>query len=49
MTVGELLKQLEEFPHNTEVVFWVDNEYVELETVTRDENGDVGINWSERG
>ena len=47
MTIGELIKQLEEFPHNVDVVVWVDGEFVEIENVTRDEHGDVGINWQE--
>lgn len=47
-TVKELVDVLKQFAPDAEVVFWGgDGQFVQIKNVSRDLNGDVGINWQE--
>lgn len=47
MTVGELMELLEEFDEDAEISIWHEGMYFDLDRVSRDHNGDVGLNWVE--
>lgn len=47
MKVKELKKELDRFQDDAEVVVWTKDGFIVTENVTRDFNGDVGINWTE--
>lgn len=47
MKVQDLVKELQKFQPGAEVVVWTKDGFITTENVTRDFNGDVGINWTE--
>lgn len=53
MKVQELIDQLADFRHDARVTCWMHNEEanveinVSVDSLTRDRNGNVGLNWRE--